>query len=94
MRIEAVEILSDASNAAVLRHPGRRFPGVLVQGDTLHSMCQAADRACAGASGVLGAEEYEELDELRSQLRAFLSHYRQVLSQHNLPLPFSEPPHA
>lgn len=35
MRIEPVEIYSDASNQAILRHPARRFPGILVQGDTL-----------------------------------------------------------
>ncbi len=46
MHTESVEIYSDATNSAVMRHPGRRFPGVLVQGDTLHSMCVAADEAC------------------------------------------------
>src|SRR6185312_10005712 len=30
MRVEQVEILSDAPNRAVLRHPGRHFPGLLV----------------------------------------------------------------
>jgi len=35
MRTENVEILSDRTNTAVMRHPGRRFPGVLVQGDSL-----------------------------------------------------------
>ena len=42
MRSESVEIYSDTTNAAVLRHPGKKFPGVLVQGDTLYTMCQAA----------------------------------------------------
>ena len=45
MREELVEIYSDASNAAVLRHPERKFPGVLLQGDTLHSICQSIDIA-------------------------------------------------
>jgi len=35
MRTELIEIYSDKSNAAVLRHPGRKFSGLLVQGDTL-----------------------------------------------------------
>src|SRR5262245_1747536 len=39
MHVEQVEIYSDVSNAAVMRHPGRRFPGVLVQGDTLYTLC-------------------------------------------------------
>jgi hypothetical protein len=29
MHIDPVEIYSDASNAAVMRHPGRRFPACL-----------------------------------------------------------------
>ncbi|MER7642723.1 hypothetical protein [Streptomyces sp. NPDC126522] len=33
-RAEA-ELFTDAGNDAVVRLPGRRFPGVLVQGDTL-----------------------------------------------------------
>ncbi len=39
MRIENVEIYSDQSNMPVVRHPGRKFPGLLVQGDTLHALC-------------------------------------------------------
>jgi len=35
MRIEPVRIYSDASHGAVIRHRGRRFPGALIQGDTL-----------------------------------------------------------
>lgn len=34
-RIEA-DILTDGGNDAVVRMPGRRFPGVLIQGDSLH----------------------------------------------------------
>lgn len=33
MREDKVEILSDTTNAAIMRHLGRRFPGVLIQGD-------------------------------------------------------------
>jgi hypothetical protein len=53
MRVEPVEILSDRTNAAVMRHPGRRFPDVLVQGDTLYTLCQAADAACREAGRAL-----------------------------------------
>jgi len=44
MRTEVVEIYSDQANAAVIRHPSRKFPGVLVQGDTLHLSCQPVTR--------------------------------------------------
>jgi hypothetical protein len=94
MRTESVEIYSDSTNAAVVRHPGRKFPGVLVQGDTLHSLCVSADSACAQARGVMGDEGFEELNELRNQLWSLLIHYKAVLGEHDIRLPFSETPVA
>ena len=90
MRTAAVEILSDATNAVILRHPNRRFPGVLVQGDTLYSLCTAADASCRAAQPQLGNEAYEELSDLRNRLWSLLNHYKSVLHEHQLPLPFSE----
>jgi len=45
MRVEPVEIYSDEPNHAVLRHPGRRFPGALIQGDSLYVLCRQADKS-------------------------------------------------
>ena len=92
MRTESVEIYSDAPNSAVMRHPGRKFPGVLVQGDTLHSMCLAADFACEEARGVMGDEEFNRLNDLRNHLWSLLTHYKVVLGEHQIRLPFSENP--
>jgi len=90
MRTESVDIYSDQTNAAILRHPGRKFPGVLVQGDTLYSMCFHADQVCAKAKGSLSVEAYSELNALRNNLWSFLNHYKVVLGEHQIPLPFSE----
>src|SRR5438477_452947 len=79
MRRDTLEIYSDATSAAVLRHPGRRFPGILVQGDTLYALCAAADASCKASQGRLGEEEYLELNELRNRLWDLLNHYKQVL---------------
>ena len=46
MRIEEVEIFSDKTNSAVMRHPDRAFPGVLLQGDSLYILCKQADLVC------------------------------------------------
>ena len=90
MRKEVVEIYSDQTNAAIIRHPERKFPGVLVQGDTLHSLCCSADDACAVAKSLLAADAYDELNELRNHLWSLLNHYKSVLGEHQIPLPFSE----
>jgi len=86
MRVENVEIYSDETNRAVMRHPGRRFPGLLVQGDTLYSLWMRADAAC------VEVEPDGELDGLRNALWELLTHYKNVLGEHEIPLPFSERP--
>ena len=88
MRTEAVEIYSDQINAAVLRHPERRFPGVLVQGDTLHHLCSQADSACQLVDRA--SPGYEEINDVRNALWKLLSHYKDVLIEHEIALPFSE----
>jgi hypothetical protein len=90
MHTESVEIYSDATNSAVMRHPGRRFPGVLVQEDTLHSMCVTADAACDEARGIMNDEGFDRLNELRNHLWSLLTHYKGVLVEHKIPLPFAD----
>ena len=92
MHIEQVEIYSDQTNAAVMRHPGRRFPGVLIQGDTLYALCRQADVACAEAKSSQAWDEYSDTNDLRNHLWEFLRHYKVVLGEHGIPLPFSETP--
>lgn len=90
MRIENVEIYSDRTNAIVLRHPGRVFPGALIQGDTLYGLCQRADLACQEIGR--GAPGYDSANDLRNALWGLLNHYKAALAEHGIPLPFSEQP--
>jgi hypothetical protein len=90
MRAEPVEIYSDQTNAAIMRHPGRRFPGFLIQGDTLYSLCLRADEMCASIGR--GTPAYEDANHLRNWLWSALNHYRATLTEHGVPLPFSEQP--
>lgn len=86
MRTEQVEIYSDATNAAVMRHPGRNFPGMLVQGDTLTRLSKMAAAALAGAKPE--SEQWHDLKELADELQWRVDVYVQVLREHNIQLPF------
>jgi len=88
MRIEKVEIFSDATNMAIMRHPGRRFPGILIQGDTLYTLLWKADKACQKVGR--GSPGYDEIKELRDVLSDFINHYKKTLAEHSIELPFSE----
>jgi hypothetical protein len=88
MKIEAVEIFSDKTNAAVMRHPGRSFPGVLIQGDSLHTLCEKID--LAGSSLNRSSPEFSAANDVRNALWEYMSHYKTTLIEHGLALPFSE----
>ncbi|WP_406369361.1 hypothetical protein OG788_05660 [Streptomyces sp. NBC_00647] len=86
-RIEA-ELFSDGGNDAVVRMPGRRFPGVLVQGDSLHIL--RGDMA-----EVVESCERGDLEEARGSaglllmhLDALLARYEAALGEHEIPRPY------
>lgn len=92
MRTELVEIYADTTSTPVMRHPARKFPGVLIQGDTLYSLCETVDFVCSRARSKLDSQTLSELSGLRSRLWSALTHYKSVLAEHHLPLPFDEAP--
>lgn len=82
------DLLSPPINFAVVQLPERKYPGVVVQGDTLHSLHQQAEQmAQLLSTGELDelADEIEALKELLSQA---LSHFEQVCANRNIDLPY------
>jgi len=90
VREASVEIYSDATNAAVVRHPNRSFPGVLIQGDTLHTMHVRACVALQAHAAGNHVEAIEELEELRDHLAELCLHYKRTLVEHGIRLPYAE----
>jgi hypothetical protein len=86
MRTEPVEIYSDATNAAVIRHPGRKFPGMLIQGDSLFNLSRMAAAALAGAEPE--TDHWYDLKELADDLQSRVKFYAQVMRENGLELPF------
>ncbi|MFI2348440.1 DUF6959 family protein [Streptomyces sp. NPDC019443] len=82
------ELFTDGGNNAVVRLPGRRFPGVLIQGDSLSilrsdvaEVVQALDQG-----DVAGARETAGL--LLADLDALLTRYSAALEAHKTPRPY------
>ncbi|MFF9780195.1 DUF6959 family protein [Streptomyces sp. NPDC013978] len=86
-RIEA-ELFTDGGNDAVVRLPGRRFPGVLVQGDSLHILrSDVAEVAEACERGDVD-EARDAVGLLLANLDALLARYEAALSDHGIPRPY------
>ena len=88
MRNEEVEIFSDGPESPILRHPKRKYPGVLIQGDSLHNLTTMADTACFAIEDGDTERALNLVNELSDILRVHLLDYRKVITEHGIPLPY------
>ncbi|MEU8790047.1 hypothetical protein [Streptomyces sp. NPDC048643] len=86
-RVEA-ELFTDGGNNAVVRLPPRRFPGVLIQGDSLSVIrSEVAEVLESCDQGDLaGARETAGL--LLADLDEVLARYTAALDAHQVPRPY------
>lgn len=82
-----IHVLSQDRNSWVIRLPGREYPGVVIQGDSLKILFDLADEISdlAPPSGELR----ESVDELRENLKTRLALYEAALKEHGITLPYS-----
>lgn len=89
MRILELEVFSERTNCPILRLPGRTFPGVLIQGDSLNIMrCLAREIARLGASAS-STTISDTANELLELLNGYSSEYESVMNAHKHALPYS-----
>ncbi len=82
------EVFSSASNAVVARHPGRNYPGVLIQGDTLNGILADVTELIEELDrGDLG-ETREAASALQERFVDLLTHYEKVLDADGRSLPY------
>lgn len=93
MKPVMMDVLSDASNLAVVRSPGRAFPGLVVQGDSLYNLTATAEAALRALEAGARDDAREHLGDVVEALRGRLEHYKAVMRAHSLELPFFEPAH-
>jgi hypothetical protein len=82
-------ILSRTGNWAVVHLPGRKFPGLHIQGDTFAVLrMQLAGAARTLHDDPADPDALEELDDAVKDMNAMLAFYEQVLAEHGIKLPY------
>ncbi len=85
-----VELFGPPKNFAVVQMVGRNFPGVVVQGDTLHSLV----KQLLEMQNLLKIGDLEELageiESMREELAEALCNYEIVCLERNIELPYSQ----
>lgn len=82
------EILDPATNCAIVKLSVRRFPGVLLQGDTLNSLYVETRRALAALDPVADEAACDALQTVVERLRGCLDFYEATLLRHGYSLPY------
>ncbi len=83
-----IEVFSQATNAAVVRMPTRHFPGLVIQGDSLHILYDLADSIVQLAAPHDDEDLSGEAEELRDLLARYVSSYESVLKEYGIKLPY------
>lgn len=90
MKIEPIEVFSETSNIAVLRVPGRKFPGSLVQGDSLSILVNESEELLSFVQVTGNAEAITIARDHLEKLQGRLEHYEKVLGAHGIELPYAK----
>jgi hypothetical protein len=86
--IEVLSVLSKAPNSWVVRLPNRRYPGVVLQGDSLKALYDLAEEL--RELSPTKTEAHEVADELCDALRSHIITYQTSLDEHGIELPYPE----
>jgi hypothetical protein len=81
-------LLTPAVNYAVVQLPGRKFPGVVFQGDSLHELVRLAKNLLNSSEEHKDGAVREACLEIHELLEAVLIRYESVLKEHGIKLPY------
>ena len=82
------EVLSEPTNYAVVQLPGRQFPGVVFQGDTLHSLAHSLNELRQLARHLGNQDMNARLHEVCESLTQVVAHYEAVCRMRGIRLPY------
>lgn len=83
-----VDLLSPPANFAVVQLRERKFPGVVVQGDTLRSIQKQVERMGKLLRSRDLSELEAEIDELNLVLTEAVVHFERICAERGLDLPY------
>lgn len=83
-----VEVLDSSPSNLIIRTSGRRFPALVVQGDTFYSWVSDLKEVLSMANACGKSELAEELGSVVETLEERLAHYEAVLERHGIEPPY------
>jgi hypothetical protein len=86
---DEIQMYDHVSNSGIVHMPGRRFPAVAIQGDSLSSMLSTAMELMEKGKSYQDEDLYYGSLELAERIRDHLAHYEEVLEKEGFEKPYS-----
>jgi hypothetical protein len=86
-RIE-LDVLTETTNAAVIRMPGRKFPGIVLQGDSLNYLRVLAADLKKRLAALKDEDATDTVEELEALLQGYARAYEIALEREGIELPY------
>lgn len=84
-----VEVYSQATNIPVIKMPGRKFPGSVIQGDSLMVLFGLAKEVYEKVKNLDDEDLVYGALELKESLKERIEHYESVIEKSGMKLPYN-----
>ena len=84
-----IKLYDHVSNSGIVHMPGRRFPAVAIQGDSLSSMLSSALSLMKSAKDHNDENMFYEAQDLAERITDHLKHYETVLNSEGFEKPYT-----
>jgi hypothetical protein len=89
MTEETAKLLSHIPNSGIIQLPGRRFPGIVMQGDSLFGLLKSLHYLLGKFKELKDEENYYETLMVAESLYGQLVHYEDTLIKQGMTLPYT-----
>ena len=85
-----IDVLSEAVNCPIVQMPGRKFPGIVLQGDSLRILLDSAEEVQQLCSSVRSADLSAAVASLREKLAGYVASYEEAMLEAGRDLPYQK----
>lgn len=83
-----IDVLSEAINCPVVLMPGRQYPGLVMQGDSLRILLDSTEQICELCSSAENSELSDVAASLKEKLAGYVTAYEQAMKDAGRELPY------
>ncbi|EDM27361.1 hypothetical protein LNTAR_21645 [Lentisphaera araneosa HTCC2155] len=87
---KSAAIINNQTNCSVVQMPDRKFPGIVLQGDSLNIIYSNLMKVLEQTEGKISKEEFLIILEQAELIEGYLNQYEKSLDESSIELPYSK----